>query len=215
MAAISSLYRIAPYDRSGQRLPDTYGCSSRPCCSCCYFCVGSAFIFISVPDISHSSICGAHDFYVGLSCRGVAWRDRRGRDGQREAGDALNLRYVVMLRRIIIPQAIKLGLAPTIGFLVQIIKGTSLACIIGFQDLMLVGKRWANAPVDGSEPFIIFPIMAVLYFVFVIHSCSRSAAGTNPGPRPVNSVEETSMGTVFNYPVGPFGYGPGQHLSSC
>ena len=29
---------------------------------------------------------------------------------------------------------------------------------------MLVGKRWANAPVDGSEPFVIFPIMAVLYF---------------------------------------------------
>ena len=46
----------------------------------------------------------------------------------------------------------------------QIIKGTSLAYIIGFHDLMLVGKRWANAPVDGSEPFIIFPIMAVLYF---------------------------------------------------
>ena len=38
--------------------------------------------FISVPDISMDrGICGAHDFYVGLSCRGVAWRDRRGRDG--------------------------------------------------------------------------------------------------------------------------------------
>ena len=94
------------------------------------------------------------------------WRGAIGavETGQWEAGDALNLRYVVMLRRIIIPQAIKFGLAPTIGFLVQIIKGTSLAYIIGFQDLMLVGKRWANAPVDGSEPFIIFPIMAVLYF---------------------------------------------------
>ena len=94
------------------------------------------------------------------------WRGAIGavETGQWEAGDALNLRYAVMLRRIIIPQAIKFGLAPTIGFLVQIIKGTSLAYIIGFQDLMLVGKRWANAPVDGSEPFIIFPIMAVLYF---------------------------------------------------
>ena len=84
--------------------------------------------------------------------------------GQWEACHALNLKYSAMLRRIIIPQAVKFGLAPTIGFLVQIIKGTSLAYIIGFQDLMLVGKRWANAPVDGSEPFIIFPIMAVLYF---------------------------------------------------
>ena len=84
--------------------------------------------------------------------------------GQWEASNALNLRYVVMLRRIIIPQAVKFGLAPTIGFLVQIIKGTSLAYIIGFHDLMLIGKRWANAPVDGSEPFVVYPIMAVLYF---------------------------------------------------
>ena len=29
---------------------------------------------------------------------------------------------------------------------------------------MLLGKRWANAPVPGSEPFIVFPIMAVMYF---------------------------------------------------
>ena len=38
--------------------------------------------FISVPDISlDSGLCRAHDFYVGLSCRSVAWRYRRGRDG--------------------------------------------------------------------------------------------------------------------------------------
>ncbi|MFK7945814.1 MAG: hypothetical protein AB8B85_23285, partial [Paracoccaceae bacterium] len=47
---------------------------------------------------------------------------------------------------------------------VQIIKGTSLAYIIGFRDLMAIGKRCANAPVDGTEPFIIFPIMALIYF---------------------------------------------------
>ena len=50
------------------------------------------------------------------------------------------------------------------AFLIQIIKGTSLCYIIGFQDLMLIGKRWANSPVPGSEPYIIFPAMAVLYF---------------------------------------------------
>ena len=51
--------------------------------------------FISVPDISlDSSICGAHDFYVGLSCE--VWRGAIGavETGQWEAGDALNLRYV-------------------------------------------------------------------------------------------------------------------------
>ena len=84
--------------------------------------------------------------------------------GQWEGATALNLNFLQTLRLIIIPQVYKYSIAPTVSFLIQIIKGTSLAYIIGFQDLMLLGKRWANAPVIGSEPFIIFPIMAVLYF---------------------------------------------------
>ncbi len=84
--------------------------------------------------------------------------------GQWEGAEALNLNFLQALRLIILPQVYKYSIAPTVSFLIQIIKGTSLAYIIGFQDLMLLGKRWANAPVIGSEPFIIFPIMAVLYF---------------------------------------------------
>ncbi len=84
--------------------------------------------------------------------------------GQWEAAKSINLNFKLSLLLIIIPQAFKYSIAPTISFLIQIIKGTSLAYIIGFQDLMLLGKRWANAPVPGSEPFIIFPIMAVMYF---------------------------------------------------
>ena len=84
--------------------------------------------------------------------------------GQWEGAEALNLNFLQTLRLIILPQVYKYSIAPTVSFLIQIIKGTSLAYIIGFQDLMLLGKRWANAPVIGSEPFIIFPIMAVLYF---------------------------------------------------
>ena len=84
--------------------------------------------------------------------------------GQWEGAEALNLNFLQTLKLIILPQVYKYSIAPTVSFLIQIIKGTSLAYIIGFQDLMLLGKRWANAPVIGSEPFIIFPIMAVLYF---------------------------------------------------
>ena len=84
--------------------------------------------------------------------------------GQWEGAAALNLNFLQTLRFIIIPQVYKYSIAPTVSFLIQIIKGTSLAYIIGFQDLMLLGKRWANAPVIGSEPFIIFPLMALIYF---------------------------------------------------
>ncbi len=85
-------------------------------------------------------------------------------NGQWEAANSLNLNFFQTLKLIILPQAIKFSVAPTISFLIQIIKGTSLAYIIGFHDLMLLGKRLANAPVPGSEPFIIFPLMAVMYF---------------------------------------------------
>jgi len=84
--------------------------------------------------------------------------------GQWEGGYALGLNFIKIFFIIILPQAYRFALGPTVGFLVQIIKGTSLAYIIGFQDLMLLGKRWANAPVPGSEPYIIFPLMALIYF---------------------------------------------------
>ncbi|MEL7105846.1 MAG: amino acid ABC transporter permease [Pseudomonadota bacterium] len=84
--------------------------------------------------------------------------------GQWEASEALGLKFLPTLRLVILPQAIRVALAPTVGFMVQIIKGTSLAFIIGFQDLMLIGKRWANAPVEGTEPFVIYPLMALIYF---------------------------------------------------
>lgn len=84
--------------------------------------------------------------------------------GQWEGAAALGVGFWMTLRKVILPQALRVSLAPTVGFLVQIIKGTSLAYIIGFTDLMSVGKRWANAPVDGTEPFIIYPLMALIYF---------------------------------------------------
>lgn len=84
--------------------------------------------------------------------------------GQWEGARAVGLSFLQTLRLVILPQAIRVALAPTVGFMVQIIKGTSLAYIIGFSDLMSIGKRWANAPVDGTEPFIIYPLMALIYF---------------------------------------------------
>lgn len=84
--------------------------------------------------------------------------------GQWEGARSLGIGFFVTLRRVVLPQALRVALAPTVGFMVQIIKGTSLAYIIGFHDLMSIGKRWANSPVPGSEPFIIFPLMALIYF---------------------------------------------------
>ncbi len=84
--------------------------------------------------------------------------------GQTEGGKALGMTFLQIVVLIIAPQAFRLAIAPTVGFMVQIIKGTSLAYIIGFHDLMNIGKRWANSPVPGTEPFVIYPMMAMIYF---------------------------------------------------
>lgn len=89
--------------------------------------------------------------------------------GQWEGARAFGLSFAQTLRQVTLPQALRVALAPTVGFMVQIIKGTSLAYIIGFRDLMAIGKRWANAPVEGTEPFVIFPIIALIYFSLCFH----------------------------------------------
>ncbi|WP_420861194.1 amino acid ABC transporter permease [Algirhabdus cladophorae] len=111
-------------------------------------------------------------------------------EGQWEGAQALGLRFFTTLRLVIIPQALRVSLAPTVGFLVQIIKGTSLAYIIGFSDLMSIGKRWANAPVEGTEPFIIYPLMALIYFALCFPLSRLALAlekrlGTVPKTAPV------------------------------
>ena len=55
--------------------------------------------------------------------------------GQTEAANALGLHYVSRMKDMIMPQAFSLSLPATIGFLVQLLKGTSLAAIVGFIEL--------------------------------------------------------------------------------
>lgn len=82
--------------------------------------------------------------------------------GQREAATALGLRYVSRMRYIILPQASRIAVAPTVGFLVQLIKGTSLAAIIGFTELTRAGQIINNAT---FRPFLVFGVVAALYFI--------------------------------------------------
>ena len=82
--------------------------------------------------------------------------------GQREAALALNLGYVDRMRDVILPQAFKIGLPPTVGYLVQVIKGTSLAAIIGFAEVTRAGQIINNAT---FQPLHVFTTVAAVYFV--------------------------------------------------
>ncbi|KQX85057.1 amino acid ABC transporter permease [Variovorax sp. Root473] len=82
--------------------------------------------------------------------------------GQWEAAQALNLKYAARMRDVVLPQAFKIALAPTVGYLVQIIKGTSLAAIIGFVEVTRAGQIVNNAT---FQPLIVFSVVAAIYFV--------------------------------------------------
>jgi polar amino acid transport system permease protein len=82
--------------------------------------------------------------------------------GQWEAAEALSLKYTARMRDVVLPQAFKIALAPTVGYLVQIIKGTSLAAIIGFTEITRAGQIINNAT---FQPLIVFSVVAAIYFV--------------------------------------------------
>ena len=80
---------------------------------------------------------------------------------QWEAATALALGYAKSLRLVILPQAIRLAIPPTVGFMVQIIKGTSLASIVGFVELTRAAQIVNNIT---FRPMLVYTIIAAMYF---------------------------------------------------
>jgi polar amino acid transport system permease protein len=80
---------------------------------------------------------------------------------QWEAAECLSFTRWQTLRLVIIPQAIRLSLPPTVGFLVQIIKMTSVASVIGFIELTRAAQIINNSI---FQPFIIFSLVGAMYF---------------------------------------------------
>ena len=81
--------------------------------------------------------------------------------GQTEAAHALGLHYVARMRDVVLPQAFKIALPPTVGYMVQVIKGTSLAAIIGFTEVTRAGQIINNAT---FQPLVVFSLVAAIYF---------------------------------------------------
>src|SRR5471032_96698 len=80
---------------------------------------------------------------------------------QWEAGASLGLSFTSQLRYIIVPQATRLAIPPTVGFLVQLIKNTSLAAVIGFIELTREGQLTTAVT---FRPFTVYLTVAALYF---------------------------------------------------
>lgn len=81
---------------------------------------------------------------------------------QWEAASALALPRWQAMRHVILPQAARIAIPPTVGFLVQLIKNTSVAAIVGFVELTRAGQLMVNVT---FQPMVVYPLVAALYFV--------------------------------------------------
>jgi polar amino acid transport system permease protein len=80
---------------------------------------------------------------------------------QWEASDCLGLSRFHQYAYVILPQAIRIATPPTVGFMVQVVKNTSLASVIGFVELTRAGQIVNNST---FQPFLVFIFVAAIYF---------------------------------------------------
>jgi len=81
---------------------------------------------------------------------------------QGEAADCLGLSRLQQYIYVILPQAMRIATPLTVGFMVQVVKSTSLASIIGFVELSRAGQIINNST---FQPFLVFALVGAIYFV--------------------------------------------------
>ena len=93
--------------------------------------------------------------------------------GQWDGSASLGLRYLAQLRLVILPQALRIAVPPTVGFLVQLVKSTALASVLGYRELTKTGQILTNAT---FQPFLIYGLVALIYFAmcYPLTACARS-----------------------------------------
>ncbi|HWC44693.1 MAG TPA: amino acid ABC transporter permease [Casimicrobiaceae bacterium] len=96
--------------------------------------------------------------YLGEIWRGCIQAVPR---GQTEAATTLGLHYFARMRYVVLPQAARIAVPPTVGFLVQLLKETSLASIIGFVELTRQGQIITSVT---FRPFLVYGLVAAIYF---------------------------------------------------
>ena len=80
---------------------------------------------------------------------------------QWEASAALALSRAQQYRYVVLPQAVRIAVPPTVGFIVQLVKNTSIVSIIGVVELARAGHLVNNAT---FQPMRVFCVVALVYF---------------------------------------------------
>jgi polar amino acid transport system permease protein len=107
--------------------------------------------------------------YLGEIWRGCLQSVPR---SQWEAAECLGLSRIQRMFRVILPQAARLATPPTVGFMVQIVKNTSVASlVVGFAEISYNAKILNNST---FKPFLYFGLAGLMYFA-LCYPLSRQA----------------------------------------
>jgi polar amino acid transport system permease protein len=91
---------------------------------------------------------------------------------QWQGSAALGFSYLEQMRHVVLPQSVRIATPPTVGFMVQLVKNTSLASIIGFQELTHAAQYVNNVTL---KPILVYGLVGVMYFAvcFPLYLLSR------------------------------------------
>ncbi len=95
--------------------------------------------------------------------------------GQYEAAESLGLNYYQTMRLVILPQALKIVIPPTVSILISAFKDTSLVAIIGLYDLLKTTQSSLSDPKWMGFSAEAYIFVSLIYFVccFFMSNYSR------------------------------------------
>jgi ABC-type amino acid transport system permease subunit len=84
--------------------------------------------------------------------------------GQELAGRALGMSPRRIMRRIVVPQAVRIVIPPTGNEFITLLKLTSLAFVISLQELMTAAQQLAVGTFQYPEPLL----AALVYYLVIV-----------------------------------------------
>ncbi|MER8834794.1 amino acid ABC transporter permease [Mesorhizobium sp. M0909] len=104
----------------------------------------------------------AHSCYLGETFRaGIEAVDK----GQVEAAKSIGMKRPLMMRRVVLPQAVKIILPPYANNMIMLLKDSSLVSVISVQELTMQGKMLASSTFDNMT---VFTLVALLYLCLTV-----------------------------------------------
>lgn len=129
------------------------------------------YIYFVLPDIGidltamQAGIFGlalTYSCYIGETFRaGIEAVDR----GQLEAAKSIGMRHGLMMRRVILPQAVRIVMPPYANNVIMLLKDSSQVSVITVAELTMQGKAIASSTFDNMT---VFTLVALLYLCLTI-----------------------------------------------